>query len=166
MRRIRGISIVIQPAYYHAAVRSFVHQSVDEILGQLTSNHLFALEGTQRDAWRVQVLILQRELAALDRGSHALAILPILIATRAPACGELLPSWAQDQVADPVLSNGGGLVMFESTYDSAGCRILGTCARERRVDHLLTTPLCNDAKCTGTQDADRGPYHVPLPMPC
>ena len=159
---------MIQPAYYHADVGSFVQQSVDEILGQLTRNHLFALEGTQRDAWRVEVSILQRELAALDRGmiyfefaiprmgkradvvllvdgvvfvlefkvgsngfdrsaitqvhdyaldlknfhrgSHALAILPILIATRAPACGELLPSWAEDQVADPVLSNGGALV--------------------------------------------------------
>lgn len=159
---------MIQTAYYHAAVCFFVQQSVDEILGQLTRNHSFALEGTQRDAWRVQVSILQKELAALDRGviyfefaiprmgkradvvllvdgvafvlefkvgssgfdrsaitqvhdyaldlknfhrgSHALAILPILIATRAPACGEMLPSWAQDQVANPVLSNGDGLV--------------------------------------------------------
>lgn len=48
-----GASLVIQTACLHAHVCSFAQKSVDEILGQLTRSHVFALEGTQRDAWRV-----------------------------------------------------------------------------------------------------------------
>lgn len=55
-------------AFYQASIDRFLSQSVDEILGQLTAAHGFALELTQRDAWKVQIEMLQDELTGLDRG--------------------------------------------------------------------------------------------------
>ncbi|KCZ64596.1 hypothetical protein HY36_12180 [Hyphomonas atlantica] len=59
---------MIAPAYYQAPIDQFLNQSVDEILGQLTAAHGFALELTQRDAWKVQVELLQDQLRELDHG--------------------------------------------------------------------------------------------------
>ena len=59
---------MIAPAYYQAPIDRFLNQSVDEILGQLTAAHGFALELTQRDAWKVQIELLQDQLRELDHG--------------------------------------------------------------------------------------------------
>ena len=59
---------MIAPAYYQAPVHQFLIQSADEVLGQVTAAHGFALELTQRDAWRAQIELLQNELGELDHG--------------------------------------------------------------------------------------------------
>ncbi|HRJ00920.1 MAG TPA: DUF2075 domain-containing protein [Hyphomonas sp.] len=159
---------MIAPSYYEAQIDRFLNQSVDEILGQLAAAHSFALELTQRDAWKVQIELLQDELKQLDRGeiffefaiprmgkradvvllfngnvfvlefkvgasnfdrgainqvhdyaldlknfhkgSHDLPIVPILICTRAPKTAPYSVTWAVDNVAAPILSNGKDLV--------------------------------------------------------
>ena len=159
---------MIAPAYFKAPIDRFLNQSVDEILGQLTAAHSFALELTQRDAWKVQIELLQDELEKLDqgeiyfefaiprmgkradvvllfngtifvlefkvgassfdrsaidqvhdyaldlknfhKGSHVLPIVPVLIATRAPSVETVGASWAEDQVAAPILSSGKALL--------------------------------------------------------
>ena len=59
---------MIAAAYYQAPIHQFRIQSVDEILGQLAAAHGFALELTQRDAWKVQIELLQGDLRELDHG--------------------------------------------------------------------------------------------------
>nr|WP_321510264.1 DUF2075 domain-containing protein [uncultured Hyphomonas sp.] len=68
LQRHRREYRVIAPAYYQAPIDRFLNQSVDEILGQLTAAHGFALELMQRDAWKVQIELLQEELRELDHG--------------------------------------------------------------------------------------------------
>jgi len=46
-------------AYYAATIECFVKSSTEEILGRLTLENDFALIQTQRDAWIVQIEILQ-----------------------------------------------------------------------------------------------------------
>jgi hypothetical protein len=59
---------VIAPAYYQAPLDAFLSHSLDEVLGQLTGAHGFALELAQRDAWLVQIRFLKEELAECRSG--------------------------------------------------------------------------------------------------
>ena len=49
-------------AYYSRDVSGFLDSSPDEILGVLTRNSAFAIEGTQRDAWLMQIQLLATSL--------------------------------------------------------------------------------------------------------
>ena len=49
----------MQRAFYSDSISNFLAQSPEEIMGILATNNTFALEGTQRDAWQEQILILQ-----------------------------------------------------------------------------------------------------------
>lgn len=49
-------------AFYAADIASFLAASPNTVLGELAQNSGFAIETTQRDAWRMQVIILQNEL--------------------------------------------------------------------------------------------------------
>lgn len=51
--------------WYGASISDFVIADPDAILGQLAKNCQFALMPTQRDAWRMQIEFLQRELQDL-----------------------------------------------------------------------------------------------------
>lgn len=55
-------------AYYEADVVAFCSANENEILGELTAGHPFALENLQRDAWTQQISILNTALAALTAG--------------------------------------------------------------------------------------------------
>jgi Uncharacterized conserved protein (DUF2075) len=57
-------------AYYSAGVADFLAASPDSILGSMTSHGQFALEIEQRNAWEVQIKILQRSLAGLSGRIH------------------------------------------------------------------------------------------------
>ncbi len=58
----------MQISYYEAELNAFLGHSSEEILGILTLAHGFALEGSQRDAWRSQIAILKTELSSLNEG--------------------------------------------------------------------------------------------------
>lgn len=60
---------MLQSSYYHAPITTFLTTPRDTILGELSRSHHFALEGTQRDAWLVQIDLLQQELTGLDSGT-------------------------------------------------------------------------------------------------
>ncbi|WP_035595462.1 DUF2075 domain-containing protein [Hyphomonas polymorpha] len=60
---------MLQTSYYHAPLATFLTTPRDTILGELSRSHHFALEGTQRDAWLVQIDLLQQALAGLDSGT-------------------------------------------------------------------------------------------------
>jgi len=60
---------VLQSSYYHAPIATFLATPRDTILGELSRSHHFALEGTQRDAWLVQIDVLQQELSGLAAGT-------------------------------------------------------------------------------------------------
>ena len=49
-------------AFYAADIASFLAASPNTVLGELAQNSGFAIETAQRDAWRMQVIILQNEL--------------------------------------------------------------------------------------------------------
>lgn len=49
-------------SYYSNSIKTFLDSSVDEILGILAGNNRFTLLQTQRDAWIVQIEILQKVL--------------------------------------------------------------------------------------------------------
>lgn len=147
-------------AYYTADHAKFFRDSDDHILGELTRGHSFALEMTQRDAWRQQITILRQALSdhptftlylefaiprmgkradavvligdvvfviefkvgsqtfdrqaieqvedyALDlknfhAGSHALAIVPVLVPTKATASGVIQFELPGNHVASPL----------------------------------------------------------------
>jgi hypothetical protein len=57
-------------AYYSAGVKDFLAASPAAILGSMTSQGQFALELEQRNAWEVQIEILQRSLAGLSGRIH------------------------------------------------------------------------------------------------
>ncbi|ESQ81380.1 DUF2075 domain-containing protein [Asticcacaulis sp. YBE204] len=167
-------------AYYTADRAKFFSDSDDHILGELTRGHSFALEMTQRDAWRQQVTILRQALddqltftlylefaiprmgkradavvligdgvfvvefkvgsevfdrAAVEQvedyaldlknfhaGSHDLAIVPILVPTKAKASGIIQFELPGNHVAKPlcVCANDLGYVlkMFSAGHDS------------------------------------------------
>lgn len=58
----------MQHSYYGVSIDKFLTQSVDEILGALSVEHHFALEESQRDAWRAQIVLLKSELNSLSEG--------------------------------------------------------------------------------------------------
>jgi catechol 2,3-dioxygenase-like lactoylglutathione lyase family enzyme len=49
-------------AFYSASIESFVQTDASFVLGCLTDNSGFSIETTQRDAWRLQIAILQKQL--------------------------------------------------------------------------------------------------------
>ena len=57
-------------AYYSAEVADFLAASPASILGSMASHGQFALELEQRNAWEVQIEILQRSLAGLSGRIH------------------------------------------------------------------------------------------------
>ncbi len=59
----------MKDAYYSATIAEFLHQSRDEILGELTRAHHHALEHQQRNAWLAQIEILKAELSDIA-GAH------------------------------------------------------------------------------------------------
>lgn len=159
---------MLKIAYYSDTVTAFKNCSDETILGHLSESHHFALEELQRDAWRIQIRLLKRELAALDTGtiyfefaiprmgkradvviliagtvfilefkvgsttfdragrdqvhdyaldlknfhagSHDVPIVPILIATGSDERVADALEWAADQVAEPLMSSGRGLI--------------------------------------------------------
>ncbi len=56
-------------AYYSASTSKFLNENVDQILGELTRQHQFALEDLQRNAWISQIDILQSRLSPISN-SH------------------------------------------------------------------------------------------------
>ena len=158
---------MLRVAYYEADLAYFCKANENEVLGELTARHNFALENQQRYAWQQQITILQTTLigfpfgriyfefaiprmgkradvvilvggvvfviefkvgsttfdhAALEqvhdyaldlknfhKGSHNVAILPILIATNAANQPLSTFSWAGDRVAKPVCAAPSGL---------------------------------------------------------
>lgn len=60
---------MLQIAYFQASVATFLETPRDQILGELSRGHQFDLEGNQRDAWLVQIDLLQRELTNLKTGT-------------------------------------------------------------------------------------------------
>jgi schlafen family protein len=52
-------------AYYGQPVERFLDSTPEQILGELAAGSTFAIELTQRDAWREQILVLQAVLAGL-----------------------------------------------------------------------------------------------------
>ena len=193
---------MLQVSYYHASMAAFKDEKPDSILGKLARSNKFALEGTQRDAWLAQILLLQEELEtladgdiyfefaiprmgkradvilllkgvifviefkvgsdsfdsgsvrqvhdyALDlknfhKGSHHLAIVPILIATRSNTFALPEVSWADDRVSHPLLSPGSGLMaLIQGVLDSVqGAYVV---AQDWAYSGYLPTPTIVEA---------------------
>lgn len=56
-------------AFYLGRIADFINSEANAILGSLTKNSGFSIEITQRDAWRSQITILQKELGQFaDKG--------------------------------------------------------------------------------------------------
>ena len=53
-------------AYYGATVPTFLVDASESILGLLTASSQFAVDLAQRDAWIVEIEILQMALAGID----------------------------------------------------------------------------------------------------
>lgn len=58
------------PAYYSAGVSTFVAASSSEVLGLLASSNQFGLELEQRDAWQLQINVLQSALRGMPGHIH------------------------------------------------------------------------------------------------
>src|ERR1700753_530339 len=52
----------LQPAYYSAFVREFLHADPDAIYGVLSRHHAYTQEMAQRSAWLEQIALLQKGL--------------------------------------------------------------------------------------------------------
>ncbi len=59
----------MQRSYYAQPISIFLHQSSDEILGEISRNNEFALEQKQRNAWIFEICLLQNALSSLAAGS-------------------------------------------------------------------------------------------------
>ena len=59
---------MIAPAYYQNRIISFLHANEDQILGELTSRHPFALDISQKNAWVEQISNLKQQLASFVDG--------------------------------------------------------------------------------------------------
>lgn len=59
---------MLQIAYYEDDLTTFCNASENEILGELTSGHSFALENLQRNAWQQQIKFLKTALTNLAIG--------------------------------------------------------------------------------------------------
>lgn len=53
-------------AYYSSSISTFLHASLEEILGTLTLSSGFGIETSQRDAWQEEIRILKRTLLEFD----------------------------------------------------------------------------------------------------
>jgi len=60
---------VLQVSYYQSSIFTFLKRSCDTVLGELSRENKFSLEGTQRDAWISQINLLQSELSPLESGT-------------------------------------------------------------------------------------------------
>jgi len=52
--------------YYSETIDKFITSNPNEILGILASNNEFELEQTQRNAWKEEVIILQKVLSGFQ----------------------------------------------------------------------------------------------------
>ena len=59
---------MLHTAYYEADLATFCTANENEILGELTARHSFALENQQRDAWRQQITLLKTSLIDIAIG--------------------------------------------------------------------------------------------------
>ena len=66
--KIRICLKIMGRAYYSKELQDFLTDNNNRILGELTSNHQFALEEQQRNAWIQQIQILKNELHDLNSG--------------------------------------------------------------------------------------------------
>jgi len=61
-----GLQGVSGRAYYAACVSDFLAQHDDTVLAALATSSAFAIETTQRDAWRAQIKVMRRALVGVD----------------------------------------------------------------------------------------------------
>lgn len=59
---------MLKAAYYQAPIRAFLTAQPDEVLGALSRSHTFDLNSLQRDAWLVEIALLQYQLASMRNG--------------------------------------------------------------------------------------------------
>jgi hypothetical protein len=59
---------MLHTAYYEADLATFCNANENEILGELTARHSFALENQQRYAWQQQITLLKTSLAGIATG--------------------------------------------------------------------------------------------------
>ena len=59
---------MLRVAYYEADLAYFCKANENEVLGELTARHNFALENQQRYAWQQQITILQTMLIGFPFG--------------------------------------------------------------------------------------------------
>lgn len=59
---------MIKRAYYQSSILMFLAASQDEILGELTNNHHFALDIMQKNAWIEQITNLKGQLQSIPNG--------------------------------------------------------------------------------------------------
>lgn len=59
---------MLHTAYYEADLVTFCHATENEILGELTAKHSFALENPQRYAWQQQITLLKNALTSIPVG--------------------------------------------------------------------------------------------------
>lgn len=55
-------------SYYEADLATFCNANENEVLGQLTTKHSFALENSQRYAWQEQITLLKHALIGIAAG--------------------------------------------------------------------------------------------------
>ena len=68
--RFNHLQVRPSRAFFSARIVDFVHADPGLVLGRLTEKSGFSIETTQRDAWRSQITILQKELVLfVGRGS-------------------------------------------------------------------------------------------------
>ena len=65
-----NVERALPSAYYSANVTDFMAASPEEILGSMTSHSQFTLEIEQRNAWEVQILVLQKSVEGLSGRIH------------------------------------------------------------------------------------------------
>lgn len=59
---------MLRPSYYEADLATFCKASENEVLGELTTKHSFALENPQRYAWQEQIRLLKQALTGVAAG--------------------------------------------------------------------------------------------------
>ena len=59
---------MLHTAYYEADLVTFCYASENEVLGELTARHSFALENQQRNAWQQQITLLKTALSGIATG--------------------------------------------------------------------------------------------------
>ena len=59
--RLNPESQMIEPAYYHSKIATFLTANQEQILGELASGHSFALDIMQKNAWIEQISNLKQQ---------------------------------------------------------------------------------------------------------